>query len=58
MGYASNRDHKQNQTETMHAKRGVNFLTLHAKKVLFFVQIQCVFSYGIGAWGNMIIQSQ
>ena len=30
-------------------KRGVNFLTQHAKKVLFFAQIQCVLSYGIGA---------
>ena len=39
-------------------KRGVNFLTKHAKKVLFFAQIQCVLSYGIGAWGNMINQTQ
>ena len=30
-------------------KCGVNFLTQHAKKVLFFAQIQCVLSYGIGA---------
>ena len=30
-------------------KRGVNFLTKHAKKVLFFAQIQCVLSYGIVA---------
>ena len=39
-------------------KRGVNFLTKHAKKVPFFAQIQCVLSYGIGAWGNMINQTQ
>ena len=30
-------------------KRGVNILKRHAKKVLFFAQIQCVLSYGIGA---------
>ena len=39
-------------------KHGVNFLTRHAKKVLFFAQIQCVLSYGIGAWGNMINLTQ
>ena len=39
-------------------KCGVNFLTTHAKMVLFFAQMQCIFSYGIGAWGNMINQSQ
>ena len=39
-------------------RRGVNFLAKHAKKVLFFAQIQCVLSYDIGAWGNMINQTQ
>ena len=39
-------------------KCGVNFLTCHAKKVLFFTQIKCVLSYGIGAWGNMINLTQ
>ena len=39
-------------------RRGVNFLTRHAKKILFFAQVQCLFSYGIGAWGNMINRSQ
>ena len=38
--------------------RGCNLLTRHAKKVLFFAQIQCVLSYGIGTWGNMINQTQ
>ena len=39
-------------------KRGVNFLTRHARKVLFFAQIQCILSYGIGAWGSMINVTQ
>ena len=38
--------------------RGANLLTQHAKKVLFFAQIQCVLSHGIGAWGNMINHTQ
>ena len=28
-------------------RRGVNLLTRHAKKVLFFAQIQCVLSCGV-----------
>ena len=39
-------------------RRGLNFLTTHAKKILFFAQIQNVLMYGIGAWGNMITQTQ
>ena len=39
-------------------RRGANFLTRRAKKVLFFAQIQCIFSYGIGAWGNTLNQTQ
>ena len=40
------------------SKRGVNLLTPHAKKVLFFAQVQNVFTYGIGTWGNMLNQTQ
>ena len=39
-------------------RRGKNFLTIHAKRVLFFAQVQSVLTYGIGVWGNMINQSQ
>ena len=39
-------------------RRGSNFLTRHAKKVLFFAQIQCILSYGISAWGNMVNKTQ
>ena len=39
-------------------KCGSHFLTIHAKRVLFFAQIQSLLTYGIGAWGNMINTTQ
>ena len=34
--------------------RGKNFLTIHAKKVLYYAQIQSNLTYGLLIWGNMI----
>ena len=34
--------------------RGKNLLTTHAKKVLYFAQIQSNLTYGLLIWGNMI----
>ena len=39
-------------------RHGIHFLTIHAKKVLFFAQVQSVLTYGIGAWGNMFNQTK
>ena len=39
-------------------KRGKNLLTIHARRILYFAQVQSILSYGILIWGNMISQSR
>ena len=38
--------------------RGKNLLTTHAKKILYFAQIQSNLTYGLLIWGNMISSAE
>ena len=41
------------KTKLCMLQRGKNLLTTHAKKILYFAQIQSHLQYGLSIWGNM-----
>ena len=46
------------KTKLCMLQRGKHILTAHAKKILYFAQIQSILTYGLVIWGNMITESQ
>ena len=46
------------KTKLCMLQRGKSLLTTHAKKILYFAQIQSIFTYGLVIWGNMITPTQ
>ena len=39
-------------------QKGKSLLTTHAKKILYFAQVQSILTYGLVIWGNMISSTQ
>ena len=46
------------KTKLCMLQRGKSLLTTHAKKILYFAQIQSIITYGLVIWGNMITSTQ